>query len=258
MKEKCTPIDSEAAEGSPLFHALRDSFAKIPDPRVNRRKLHLLSDILLLSLAAVLCGAVGAEDITFWAKAQGIDLLRKSLGASLVNGIPHHDTFGRMLCRLNPLVIEESLHIVRKHVSNGPPTHIAIDGKEVRGSHNAAKQSPAIMLLSAFATDSGLVIGQQKVDSKSNEIPAAVDVLNQIDIAGATVTADALHAQRNTAAAIRDRGGNYLLAVKDNQPSLFAAVEHLFQTNREEHRLPMQSRQIVNKDHHPRAAWVPA
>jgi len=187
-----------------------------------------------------------------WAKAEGIDVLRESLGASLVNGIPHHDTFGRRLCRLNPLVLEESLHIVRKHLSNGTPTHIALDGKEVRGSHNAAQQWPAIILLSAFATDSGLVIGQQKVDATSNEIPAAVEVLNQIDIAGATVTADAIHCQRDTADTIRERGGHYLLAVKENQLGVFTAVTQLFQTNREERCLPMQFRQIVNE--HPRAA----
>lgn len=105
------------------------------------------------------------------------------------------------------------------------------------------------MLLSAFATDWNLVLGQKKIDAKSNEIPAAVDVLSQIAIEGATVTADAQHCQRETARVIRERGADYLLAVKDNQLTLHQALIGLFETNRADKRLPMTHAKTLEKDH---------
>ena len=188
-----TPIKcvSPTAERVPLVTALRDCFDKIPDPRVNRTKLHRLSDILILALAAVCCGAEGFEDFEEWAKLQGVEELRRDFGLPLENGIPHHDTFRRLLARLRPEPLEESLHMVRKHLPGGcdTPKHVAVDGKALCGSHDALKDCPAIMLLSAFSTDHNMVLGQRKIDVKSNEIPAAVEVLHQIDIAGATITA---------------------------------------------------------------------
>jgi len=246
-----------AAQRRPLALALIDAFDQLPDPRVERTRLHRLADILLLSLAAFCCGAEGFEDIEDWAEEQGEEPLRRDLGARLDHGIPHHDTFRRVLGRLNPLALEASLHTVRHHLLPGQaagqaatsPEHIALDGKELRGSHDAAHQSEALLLLSAFATDWNLVLGQRRGGAKTNEIPTAVAVLSQIALAGATVTADALHCQRETARAIRERGGDYLLAVKENQHTLHQALIGLFETNRQHNRLPMEQARTLEKDH---------
>lgn len=232
---------------------LRDAFDTLPDPRVERTRLHRLSDILLLALAAFCCGAEGFEDIQDWANAQGQEDLRRDFGARLDNGIPHHDTFRRVLSRLEPAALEAVLHLVRQRLpcqrTNHRPEHVALDGKELRGSHDAWRQSEALLLLSAFATDRNLVLGQAKVDANSNEIPAARQVLASLDIAGATVTADALHCQTDTTTAIRERKADYLLAVKDNQQSLHEALIGLFQANRVDKRLPMACAQTAEKDH---------
>jgi len=183
-----------------LSVALLAAFDALPDPRVERTRLHRLADILLLALAAFCCGAEGFEDIQDWAELQGADDLRRDFGVRLDHGIPHHDTFRRVLGRLEPDALESSLRLVRRPLPcAGPVEHVAVDGKEVRGSHDATHHSEAILLLSAFATDWNLVLGQKRVDAKTNEIPAAQEVLALIQIAGATVTADAMHCQKETA-----------------------------------------------------------
>lgn len=239
--------------GSPgLSSALRDAFDALPDPRVERTRLHRLSDILLLSLAAFCCGAEGFEDIEDWAHVQGDEALRRDFGVRLDHGIPHHDTFRRVLARLDPAALERSLHVVRRRLGAGAVTHIALDGKEVCGSHDAHSGTAAVLLLSAFATEQNLVLGQKRVDAGTNEVPAAIEVLSLLDardLEGATVTADALHCQRDTARAVRGRGAHYLLAVKENQPALHRALTGLFDTNRAEGRLPMREARTLDKGH---------
>jgi predicted transposase YbfD/YdcC len=230
---------------------------------VERTRLHRLSDILLLSLAAFCCGAEGFEDIEDWAEVQGAEALRRDFGVFLENGIPHHDTFRRVLCRLNPDAFDGALHVVRKRLGAGAGagglagiSHIALDGKdgkEVRGSHDSRSGSGAVLLLSAFATEQNLVLGQRRVDAaKTNEIPTAVEVLSLLDardLSGAAVTADALHCQRATAQAVQDRGAHYLLAVKENQHALHRALVGLFETNAREKRLPAQEARTLDKGH---------
>lgn len=239
----------------PLFLALQQDFNGLTDPRVPRTRLHRLSDILLLSLAAFCCGAEGFEDIQTWSLAYGTENLQTVLGVRLENGVPHHDTFRRVLARISPQHLEESLHTLRQQrprpdgESPTAGTHIAIDGKEIRGSHNAAQGTDAFALLSVFATDLNLVIGQRKVDSKTNEIPVAQEILKTLEIEGATVTADALHCQIKTAEAIRERKADYLLAVKDNRKGLHDAMKSLFRVNREEQRIPQTTNRQVEKGH---------
>lgn len=236
----------------PLFLLLQEDFDALTDPRVERTRLHRLSDILLLSLAAFCCGAEGFEDIQIWCLAHGADALRTRFAVRLDNGIPHHDTFRRVLGRLEPAAMEESLHTLRKRLPEPPfatGRHIAVDGKELRGSHDARNGVSTLSLLSVFATDLNLVIGQRKVNSKTNEIPVAQEVLQTIAIEGATVTADALHCQAQTAQIIRERKADYLLAVKDNQKGLHDALKVLFCTNKEENRLPMTAFRQVDKGH---------
>lgn len=240
----------------PLFLALQEDFDAFTDPRVNRTRLHRLSDILLLSLAAFCRGADSFEDIQVWSLAYGKEGLQKILGVRLNNGIPHHDTFRRVLCRLAPSYLEQSLHTLRKRSSESAqgdacvapaPRHIAVDGKEIRGSHD--KTTPALALLSVFATDLNLVIGQRKIDGKTNEIPVAQEILKNVAIEGAVVTADALHCQTQTVQVIRSRNADYLLAVKDNQKNLHDALQTLFTLNKKEKRIPMTSFLQVEKGH---------
>jgi predicted transposase YbfD/YdcC len=239
----------------PLFLALQEDFDGLSDPRVARTRLHRLSDILLLSLASFCCGAESFEDIQVWCVAHGTPALRALFGVRLDNGIPHHDTFRRVLGRLDPNGLEESLHTVRQRLpasqgqSLASGKHVSMDGKEIRGSHNAVQGSDAIALLSLFATDLNLVIAQRKVDTKTNEIPVAQEILQVVDIEGATVTADALHCQVHTAAVIRERKANYVLAVKDNQRTLHEALQVLFTINKAEKRVPMTTFRQVEKGH---------
>lgn len=252
----------------PLFLALQENFDALPDPRVARTRLHRLSDLLLLSLAAFCCGANGFEDIQLWCLAQGVDALRALLGVRLDNGIPHHDTFRRVLARLEPAGLEQSLNTLRARVPVGEPEakpagrHLALDGKVLRGSQDARRATEPLGLLSVLATDLNLVLGQAKVSGTTSEIPVARDVLRTIDlidIAGATVTADALHCQSQTARVIRERGADYLLAVKDNQKGLHNALKGLFHRNLKEARLPMQTAQQEETGHgrrEKRTGWL--
>jgi predicted transposase YbfD/YdcC len=216
----------------PLFLVLQKEFDAVNDPRVERTKLHRLSDILLLSFAAVCCGAEGFEDMQLWAVTYGVENLRRLLGVKLDNGIPHHDTFRRILNRLNPSLLEEQLNTLRQRLPTKKLEHIAIDGKILHGTARDAN-SP-MSLLSVFATELNLVLGQTKIDSKTNEIPVAREILKTISIEGTTVTADALHCQRETALTIREGNAHYLLAVKENQKNLYDAIVSLFDHQREQ------------------------
>jgi len=230
----------------PLFALLQEDFDALTDPRVERTRLHKLSDILLLALAAFCSGAETFEDIPVWSLAYGVENLQSLLGVRLDHGIPHHDTFRRVLHRLEPTCLENSFHTLRKRLPQAegediaPSKHLALDGKEIRASHNAKSNTPAVLLLSVLATDLNLVIAQKKVDGKTNEIPTAQEVLGTLALQGATVTADALHCQRATAETIREGGADYVLAVKENQKGLQEALQTLFRLNREEERVPME------------------
>jgi len=281
----------------PLFQLLQDDFDALPDPRINRTRLHRLSDILLLSLAAFCCGADSFEDIQAWCVAHGAPALKQMIGVHLDNGIPHHDTFRRVLGRLEPKNVERSLTTLRQRLSQDTPCqdtpcqdtpcqdtptdppmdgtgrqhsgatdppalgesesvpplatgkHIAIDGKELRGSHHGANGNDPVALLSVYASELNLVIGQSTVDCKTNEIPVAREILATVAIEGATVTADALHCQVETADAIRARTADYLLAVKDNQKGLHNAIKTLFTINKVEKRVPMTTFFEPDKGH---------
>lgn len=122
-----------------------------------------------------------------------------------------------------------------------------MDGKEVRGSQDGASHTAALSRLSLFATEVNLVIGQRKVDTKTNEIPVAQEVLQVVDIEGTTVSADALHCQVRTAEVIRERKADYLLAVKDNHKGLHDALKSVFTVNKTDKRLPMTTFRQVEK-----------
>lgn len=204
-----------------------DHFEKIEDPRIDRTKLHLLSDLLTIALCATLAGGTTWEDMQEWAAAQDIQWLRDSLGLQLTNGIPHHDTFARTISRIPPRELEICLSSILASFKK-PGESISIDGKVLRGSHNAEVGRGALTMLNAWANDSRLMLAQDQVPEGTNEIGAMQALLERLDLAGSTVMADAAHCQKKTVETIREKGADYLLTLKENQPKLHEAVSSLF------------------------------
>ena len=201
-------------------------FAGVTDPRVERTRRHLLGDILLIALCAMLAGAEGFCDMAEWAETKE-GWLRTFL--ELPGGIPSHDTFERVFRRLNPKELHACfLRWIESLVGSGGQ-HVAIDGKTLRRSFNGAGGARALHMVSAFAADGlGLVLGQVAVEDKSNEITAIPELLRLLDLQGAVVTIDAMGCHKAIAAQILSQGGDYLLALKGDHPALRADVERLF------------------------------
>jgi predicted transposase YbfD/YdcC len=183
-------------------------------------------DILVIAISAVICGAEGWEDIAKYGLAKQ-DWLRTFL--SLPNGIPSHDTFRRVFCLLDPAAFHHCFQSWIDALSAGLGLkRIAIDGKTMRRSFDRASGKAALHLVSAWATEQHLVLGQVAVDSKSNEITAIPKLLELLDVSGAMVSIDALGCQKEIAAKIRAGGGDYVLSVKDNQPHLLEDIQGCF------------------------------
>jgi predicted transposase YbfD/YdcC len=213
------------ARSNPAF-SIFTHFADLKDPRLDRTRLHNLLDIVVIALCAVICGAEGWEDIAAYgvAKAQWLETF-----LALPNGIPSHDTFRRVFCLLDPTAFLECFQSWIDALSAGLGIkRIAIDGKTVRRSYDRASGKAALHLVSAWATEQHLVLGQVAVDSKSNEITAIPKLLELLDISGAMVSIDALGCQKEIAAKIRAGGGDYVLSVKENQPNLLADIQQCF------------------------------
>src|SRR3954447_6328586 len=200
---------------------LTDHFASLPDARVNRRKLHDLLDIIGLTICGLLAGCNEYTAIEAFGKARRAWL---TTFLKLPNGIPSHDTIGRVLATLDPEAFDECFRRWMAEACEGLPLkQVAIDGKAMRGS--GGKLSPCLHLASASATGNGVTLGQRAVAKKSNEITAIPLLLQALDVAGAVVTIDAMGCQKEIAATIRDGGADYLLAVKGNQETLHRDVE---------------------------------
>jgi predicted transposase YbfD/YdcC len=205
--------------------AIRWYFGKLRDPRVQRRKRHLLLDIVVIALCAVISGCDDWQQIETFGRARH-DWLRTFL--RLPHGIPSHDTFERVLDRLDPQAFQACFRdwMQALHTALGL-SQIAIDGKTLRGSGVGGVK--ALHLVSAWATANCLSLGQVAVDEKSNEIPAIPKLLELLDLNGALVTIDAMGCQKDIAAKIVAGGGDYVLTVKDNQPSLLADIQACFE-----------------------------
>jgi len=196
---------------------LLSHFQELPDPRIERTKRHLLLDIIGLMLFAVMAGADTWEDIEDYGRLKH-QWLKKFL--RLPNGIPSHDTIERVLRRLKPREFEACLLSATQALRTQASKHIAIDGKTQRGSGDPATDQSPLHLVSAWCSANRLTLGQVAVADKSNEITAIPELLDLVDIAGATVTIDAMGCQKEIAAKIVEKGGDYVLAVKDNQRNL--------------------------------------
>lgn len=205
---------------------LLEHFKSLEDPRSVHLVQHGLLDILGLSICAVICGANTWVEIEAYGKAKE-EWLKSFLG--LANGIPSHDTIARVFAALKPEALQEcflSWVNAIAHLTQGEI--IAIDGKTLRHSYDQGGGKGAIHMVSAWACQNRLVLGQVKVDEKSNEITAIPELLKVLDIQGCIVTIDAMGTQKEIAQQIIDGGGDYVLSLKGNQGNLHEDVEQLF------------------------------
>ena len=210
--------------------SLIDHFEKISDPRIDRTKLHKLTDILVIGVIGVLCGADAWDDIVFVAKEKK-DWLKRFL--ELPNGIPSADTIARVYARISPSEFEKAFSSWVKdsiHLSDGEI--VAIDGKRLRASHDHTNDKKAIHMVSAWAQSNGVVLGQMKVDDKSNEITAVPQLLELLDIKGCIVTLDAMGCQKDIARAILEKGANYVFGLKGNQGTALEVTKEYFDTTK--------------------------
>jgi predicted transposase YbfD/YdcC len=206
--------------------AICDHFADLEDPRIDRTKRHKLLDIVTLAICAVICGADTWVDVEEFGQAK-LDWFRTFL--ELPNGIPSHDTFGRVFARLDPDQFRESFVSWVQAISQRVRGEVvALDGKTLRGSHDGGLGRAAIHMVSAWATTHHLVLGQLKVDAKSNEITAIPELLRLLVLEGCIVTIDAMGCQTEIAQTIVDAGADYVLALKGNQGTLHRDVQEMF------------------------------
>jgi len=227
---------------------LETIFAQVKDPRVERTKQHQLRDIIIIAICGVICGAEGWVEIEEFGKAKEAwftQLLK------LPNGIPSHDTFGRVFAHLDPKEFEASFFQWVKGISRTVKGVIAIDGKTLRRSHDHAAGKKALPLVSAWAVENRLVLAQVATKEKSNEITAIPVLLRQLALAGCIVTIDAMGTQTKIADQIMEQRGDYALALKDNQGNLYEEVKATFALAEKERFASVQyeSEQTVEKDH---------
>lgn len=209
------------------YAQLLNHFASVEDPRLERTKEHLLINLIAITICAVICGADSWVEIENYGNAK-LEWLKQFL--VLPNGIPSHDTFGRVFARLKPEQLQASflswIEAV-SHLSQGQV--IAIDGKTLRHSYDRSESKAAIHMVSAWATTNRLVLGQRKVEDKSNEITAIPELLKVLAIEGCIVTIDAMGCQREIAQQIVAQQADYVLALKGNQGNLHEDVVQVFE-----------------------------
>jgi len=206
--------------------SLVDAFSKIEDPRVERNKRHKLIDIIVLTICSVISGADGWEGIEEFGKNK-LDWLRKWI--ALENGIPSHDCIARVMSRIPASEMSDCFIEWVKNIADLSDGEIvAIDGKTARGSYDNKGKLGAIHMVSAWANQAGMSLGQIKTEAKSNEITAIPMLLELLEIKGCVVTIDALGCQTSIAEKIIEKQADYVLAVKDNQKHLHEAVIDYF------------------------------
>jgi predicted transposase YbfD/YdcC len=206
--------------------SIAEHFNDIEDIRIERGKKHKLIDIITISICAVVCGADGWIDIEMYGIARK-KWLEKFL--ELPNGIPSHDTFARVFSQISPDEFNKSFLSWIKGISKITEGEIiAFDGKQSRNSGDEKNGKGVINTVSAWAASNRLVLGQKKVEGKSNEITALPELIKVLDLAGCIVTIDAMGCQREIVSKIVEKDADYIIAVKKNQPTLYEQIEQLF------------------------------
>lgn len=206
-------------------NALLDQFSALDDPRQAAKVLYPLPEIILLLLCATLAGADDFVEMTLWG-GRNLDFLRRL--RPFVHGIPSHDTLGEVIRAVDPELFKACFTAWVEGLRESEPDIIAVDGKTSRRTHWRKKGREPLHLVSAWASRQRLVLGQEAVAGKSNEIVAIPLLLERLALAGALVTIDAIGTQTSIADLILQRGGDYLLALKANRPATFKDVAEFF------------------------------
>lgn len=229
--------------------SIEKHFGSITDPRIERTKLHKLIDILVIAICGSICSCDSWEDVEEFGKAKQ-EWFETFL--ELPNGIPSHDTFNRVFARLDPVEFRTCfigwVSVASKLISGQV---IAMDGKVLRRSHDRGIGKGAIDMVSAWACANQLVLGQVKVNEKSNEITAIPQLLKALEISGCIITIDAMGCQTEIAKTIVEEEADYVLALKDNQGNLFEDTQKLFEDLESSHyqAYPYNYEKTVNKGH---------
>jgi predicted transposase YbfD/YdcC len=205
---------------------LVEHFSNVTDPRVDRTKRHKLIDILVISICATICGADGWEEFELFGQSK-LNWFKSFL--ELPNGIPSDDTFRRVIGRIDPRQFQQCfLDWVHSVYQLTQGQVVAIDGKQSRRSFDRPKGKTAINMVSAWASENQMVLGQVKVDEKSNEITAIPELLELLEVAGCIVTIDAMGCQTDIARKIVEKEADYVLSVKGNQGNLYEDIVAYF------------------------------
>ena len=205
--------------------SLVEHFASLEDPRVLKKNQHKLLDIVVIAICGIICGADDWVAIAEFGRSKE-SWFRTFL--ELPNGIPSHDTFGRVFSLLSPTEFQSCFTRWMRSLTGVFEGLVAVDGKTLRRSHDRRSNRAAIHMVSAWAIENSLVLGQVKTDEKSNEITAIPELLRALALEGCLVSIDAMGCQRAIAKPIVEQGGDYLLALKGNQGNLSEEVEALF------------------------------
>lgn len=227
--------------------ALTDYIADLDDPRRTKSTDYPLHEIIILTICAVICGADGFTSIASFGEAKK-DWLGELL--ELENGIPSHDTIGRFFGLLDPEAFETCfLRWVQAACEHLDEEVVAIDGKTLRRSYDRESNQAALHMVSAWASENGLALGQVRTEEKSNEITAIPELLDALNVEGCIVTIDAMGCQKAITEAITDAGADYVLALKDNQGELRADTEAIFDRIRDRGGDPQHAHKSVTGGH---------
>ena len=209
----------------PAGHLI-EHFSAIPDPRIDRQKAHSLIDILVVGICGAICGADSWVGIAEFGRAKE-DWLKTFL--SLPNGIPSHDTFGRVFSLISPVYFQECFSEWIQDVTDlCDGQAVAIDGKTARRSYDRSSGKQALHMVHAWATHNRVVLGQYNTDEGSNEITAIPELLRTLMLKGCIVTIDAIGCHKEIAEQIIEQEADYVLAVKANQKKLHTHIEQFF------------------------------
>jgi predicted transposase YbfD/YdcC len=233
----------------PPTDSLLSHFESLEDPRTGYLIEHRLVDVVALTICAVVCGAETWVDIEAYGQSK-VDWLSTFLG--LPNGIPSHDTISRLFAQLDPEQLQDCfLNWIQTVAQLSAGTVVAVDGKTLRRSYNRGQGKGAIHMVSAWAAENRLVLGQVKVDEKSNEITAIPELLKVLALNGCIVTLDAVGTQKTIAKQIIDQGADYILSLKGNQEGLYEDVQQVFAWARQQNfkNTPHEAYQTIDKGH---------
>ena len=205
---------------------LLGAFENVPDPRAPYNQKHRFQDILSITILASICAADTWKEIADWGNSN-----KEWLSTFLVleNGIPSHDTFNRVFQLIDPVKLHEAFQIWTAGIAKNIAGVVAIDGKTIRRSKEEISNMKPAHIVSAWSNELSLVLGQVKVDEKSNEITAIPELLDMLSINGCIVTIDAMGTQKAIAEKIQERGAEYILSLKENQGTLYKEVTEYFE-----------------------------